>query len=326
MAFIVGAPGWNDTGIAYVFSGNMINTNNLGSPRVLYPDYLNKSQGRFGSAIDAADFDLDGRSDVAISNPSRTATNQTAVYVYRGTASLSLGFWQKLLGGPTLDGFGTAITFGNMLADSKTGVHRRLELAVGSPNSVSHGSRGAVFLHAPETFAGSDQVANFKLVQVIYSQFNEAADFGSALHTADVYSPSVSAPGPDGFDDLFIGAPRQGGGNGRVSIYSVSDAIKTSLHFWDTLTRPANARLFGRAVATGALAALPTHLLPGEDGVSVPNVYVGAPRSDVEYPIDALNTGVEPDSGAVFGYSVDAPYTFGPNGDVELHQGSSSPW
>lgn len=329
-SLIVGSPGWTDTGVVYVYGSDSITTGSTPLPdNIIYPEYLSKKhQGRFGSAIASADFDRDGNADLAISNTSLVGSEQPAVYVYKGNATLDPNLWQTLKGGPSDNKFGTALAFGNLVRNNALGFGDLLELAVAAPDLPGPKSdTGAVIIYKLETTDfGSVQIASsYKIAQAIYSGEDHVEAFGHSLLIANIYSPS-GFKRRDVFDELFIGAPEYRNSRGRVAAYVLAPNSQTLLSFWQNLPRPKLARQFGQALSSGRLVAIQPGL-PAPTGVfetEIGRVFVGAPLSGVLKPDNnALEEFVEQRVGAVYSFGMGQNT---PSLVLELHQASESPW
>jgi hypothetical protein len=162
----------------------------------------NESGDRFGAALAAADFDLDGKDDLAVGAPREDVgliQDSGWVFVFEGSANgvvPAMGFGQgDIETDETGDEFGYALAVGRLNADSYW------DLVVGSPE-WSQGS-GSAFV-----FAGSNTGLNAfdQLRQSDVGGANEEDDyFGVALAIADFSG--------DGRDDLAVGTPGEDVGN-----------------------------------------------------------------------------------------------------------------
>lgn len=157
---------------------------------------VNESGDRFGAALAAADFDLDGNDDLAIGAPGENVSeisNSGWVFVFKGS-SVGVAPWKGFGQGDLetdeiADEFGYALAVGRFYQDSYW------DLVVGSPEWGS--GSGSVFV-----FKGgvTGPVAFDQIRQSESGGVNEEDDyFGRSLAIADFSG--------DGRDDLAVGAP-----------------------------------------------------------------------------------------------------------------------
>ena len=194
----------------------------------------------FGFALAAADFDGDGRDDLAVSAPfedSGAFLNVGAVHVLRGSNIGLLSSDSRLLLGPASpDAFGFALAAGDFDHDG------RQDLAVSMPRRPVGlvGAAGAVVI-----FRGSGDRLVGSLVRTLTQDSQGILDraepddrFGESLWTGDFNG--------DGASDLAVGSPRE-------NIGVVSDAGAINVVFGGThgLTQRGDRFISG---ASGGLA------------------------------------------------------------------------
>jgi Astacin (Peptidase family M12A)/FG-GAP repeat len=209
----VGAPaeeiGVIDAGAVFLFEGSATGLsgwqqiNQATAPAL----GINESGDHFGAALAAADFNLDGKDDLAIGAPEEDADpiqKNGWVFVYKG-ASTGVTPWESFGQGDietdeANDEFGYALAVGRLNNDAYP------DLVIGSPE-WGQGS-GSVFV-----FTGSvnGPVAFDQLRQSDVGGANEEDDyFGLSLAVADFSG--------DGRDDLAVGAPGEDVGAGNTII------------------------------------------------------------------------------------------------------------
>jgi hypothetical protein len=201
----VGAPGENptnisdrsldDSGLVYVFNGS---SGAMVARQIVSQSGLGTAEGgdRFGAALAAADFNADGRDDLAVGAPGEAPNggneHSGLVFAYRGS-STGLTAWRTIDQGwdERGDNFGWSLAAGDFNGDG------RKDLAVGAPHEKA-GSfySGHVFVfHSTTTgFSALIDVSESSLLAQGHEDF-----FGAALASGDFNH--------DGRDDLAVGAP-----------------------------------------------------------------------------------------------------------------------
>jgi hypothetical protein len=201
----VGAPGENptnitdrtkdDSGLVYVFQGG---TGGLTAKQIVSQSGLGTAEGgdRFGAALASADFNKDGKDDLAVGAPGEAPNGLNVhaglVFMYRG-GSTGLGAWRTLEQNwhEAGDNFGWALAAGDFNGDQYG------DLAVGVPHEKAdqvYSGHVFAFYGNSTGFSAAANVAESALVTQGSEDF-----FGAALAVGDFNH--------DGKDDLAVGAP-----------------------------------------------------------------------------------------------------------------------
>jgi len=226
---------------------------------------LGAANDRFGTSLAAADFNGDGRIDLAIGSPGKTVNGSagagTVTVILGGTAAgLNLGavqVWSAANSGVP-GGAQAQANFGHTLAAGRFNGDGRADLAIGIPNQNlgSLVNAGAVsVLHGSSTAGLGNGTSQFWTQAALgTSGSNQAnARFGASL-TAGSFKGN-------GRSDLVIAAPgRNVGGQANAGainvLYSATSGLSGAGFHWLTQNHlgldPAQAGdLFGAALASG---------------------------------------------------------------------------
>lgn len=247
------------SGAVFVFRGSV---GNMAPAWVIDQQTLgldvNELGDRFGEALSSADYDGDGKDDLAIGAPGEANDTQTrsgVVYVARGQAAGLIG--AKKIGQTGLGLAEAYDRFGSTLASGRFTGSQGRGLAVGCYNDRQGERGGAVFV-----YSGGGLALN-PLVRLVQPGLSETGDqFGVGLAVGDFDG--------NGWDDLAVGAPGENRGRGAVYLYRGSNAAVT---FDETLDPSA---LVGSAIGDRFGAALAAADYDG-DGLS--DLVVAATRA-----------------------------------------------
>ncbi len=252
--YIVGAPGENGSGRAYVFSGSngaLIRTHNSSNP---------VAGGIFGWSVGAIDdLNLDGRGDYIIGAPNETVGGQ----VNAGRAYVVSGINGSVLSAKTSPNAEVGGKFGYSVAGvPDTNGDNRGDFAVGAPFEDPGASPidcGRAYL-----FGGATQLMLFTFAS---GNAEAGAQFGFCV-------AGVPDVGGFGGGDVIVGAPFETVSSRGVDYFNAGRAYVfsgTGGGLGVTLTEPesniASSGIFGRSVAG----------LPDVDGDGLGDVIVGAP-------------------------------------------------
>ncbi len=260
---------------------------------------LNESGDRFGSALASGDFNGDGITDLVVSAPGEdyrsSGPNAGMVFLFIGNGR-GVGNPSLIRQNPTdrheaEDLFGEALIVGDFNNDGYS------DLAVGAPGeavSGGTGRSGAVFVY----FGNRDGLEDPLLITQTEDVDENGDLFGKSLAVGDFDR--------DGFDDLVIGIPGEGVGDGGRAMGAVHMLRGRTAGFhppriFDQYPAGRNESndKFGEALAVGdfnndnfddlAIGA------PGED-------YNGSgPSSGVVFLLNGSASGLDIDSLSVFG-------------------------
>jgi hypothetical protein len=153
---------------------------------------------RFGAALAVADFDGDGRADVAVGSPGENggdappAYSQGAVQILAGPSMRQIG--RTWTSGGRYDHFGAALAAGDLNGD------RVPDLAIGAPGRAAVRVLRGVRHHGPAAKGGS----------FVTSPLGSQAQFGWAV--------AIRHYGQGKSSDLLIGAPGAFGFSGAVTV------------------------------------------------------------------------------------------------------------
>jgi Astacin (Peptidase family M12A)/FG-GAP repeat len=245
---VVGSPDQISGGLATGWVNAFTLTNGAFAHRVGYgmPATANgQANDHFGMALAVADFDDDGRADVAIGAPNHASAG--AVYVYSSTAAgHATGVAVPVPGSAgASDRIGVALGTGNVndarySSDNK----KKQQLLIGAPGRAGS---GRIFVMSPVLTSG---VLSWNSINTI-SKPSPAAfdDFGLVFTVIDTNN--------DAFDDLVAGVPNDdanGANAGRIFLYRGSSTGLTSGFDINSVAPMSSAGdLWGSAVLVGKL-------------------------------------------------------------------------
>jgi FG-GAP repeat protein/VCBS repeat protein len=215
---IVGSPGTNSKGAAFVYSGI--------DGTLLYEWYGEATGDLFGLTVSGAgDVNGDGIDDLIVAAPfaefgGRRMTG--TVYVFSGATGAQLYQWH---GVAIFDNFGSAAA-----AAGDVNLDGYADLVVGADLSDPNNGRDAGSVYVYSGFDGS--------VLRLWHGANPGDEFGDAVANAGDVNH-------DGFPDLVVGAYRSAGRRGSVFVYSGLDG--TQLHQWEG---EASEGSFGRSISS----------------------------------------------------------------------------
>lgn len=233
----------------------------------------------FGAALVAADFDGDGRDDLAIGDPSHTQTIGTQTYfgfgavyvVFGGSAGLQLSRYQRFHQGSAAslgllenyDAFGSALAAGDLNGDSRAD----LVVGVSLEDIETITSAGAInVLYG--TGGGLTTTGALFLHQAVIGVAEEAElgdAFGSALAVGNVTGGGAA--------DILVGVPYENGWLGAYHLFAGGPGGVTLtgnvLRTW-TSTAGNALDFYGDAIALGDF-----------DGNGALDIAVGAPWEDI---------------------------------------------
>ncbi len=226
----------------------------------------------FGSSLATGDFNVDGKTDVAV-GANLAAGNVGRVYIFYSQNG-QVNTNQSILGGATSDQFGIALTTGDFNADGRT------DLAVGADGYSS--STGRVYI-----FYGDGQIPTSTTTADVTITGNATSDlFGYALTAGDFNT--------DGKTDLAVGASGYSTNTGRVYILYGDGSIPTTAATADvTITGESTSNYFGYALTTGDLNTdSKTDLAVGAYGYSTDTGRVYIFHNDGSIPTTAATADI----------------------------------
>ena len=205
--------------------------------------------GGFGYSLTSADFNTDGKVDLAVGAVDYGTSSGRAYIFYSQNGQVNTNF--SIAGNATGDQFGYALATGDLNSDGRT------DLIVGA-NAYST-STGRAYI-----FYGDGQIPTTAGSADVTITGNATSDeFGKALVTGDFDA--------DGDTDLAVGAPGYSTNTGRVYLFYNDSSIPTTAGTADvTITGEATSNYFGYALAAGPLKTTnkKTDLVVGAYGYS----------------------------------------------------------
>ncbi len=188
----------------------------------------------FGSSLATGDFNVDGKTDVAV-GANLAAGNVGRVYIFYSQNG-QVNTNQSILGVATSDQFGIALTTGDFNADGRT------DLAVGADGYSSSTGRAYIFY-------GDGQIPTTAATADVTITGNATGDkFGASLVSGDLNA--------DGKTDLAIGGWGYSSTTGRVYIFYNDGSIPTTAGTADvTITGASTSDAFGVVLVVGDLNA-----------------------------------------------------------------------
>jgi hypothetical protein len=179
------------------------------------PSFANEQITRVDS-LAVGDFDGDGYGDVAVGGADESNGVGGHVTVYKGDADVTLGTSSTisqnsagLPGGAVAgDRFGYSLAAGDVNKDGKS------DLAVGVPyrsiNSLAHAGEAIVFHGADSGLSGAGAQ--------IFSQDTAGVPGAAEAEDAMGWTVVLQNPNADGYADVIVGAPKENGTDGAVSV------------------------------------------------------------------------------------------------------------
>ncbi|MER5704036.1 FG-GAP and VCBS repeat-containing protein [Micromonospora sp. NPDC002296] len=273
----------------------------------------------FGDTLTSGDFNGDGYADLVIGNRGEVAPSGVAfgggVWIfYGGATGLRLDQPQHLTqdtdGVPGdmagYDKFGAALATGDVNGDGLD------DLAVGSPGETVNGaaSTGSVtVLHGSPTGLTTAGAQLFTQDTPGVPSDAESIDtFGSAVAVGDVTG--------DGYDDLAVGAPEEGGSGGPIE----GGLVMLLPGGPSGITTTAVTSFTGAGLGVGALGDVLS--IADIDGDGDGDLVAGAPRSWVGYIVYVPGTPAGLDVARARRISMETP---GVPGDPNVHVEGDSP-
>lgn len=276
---VVGAPGRSGRGAAYIVKMGPILAGAVRSAEQFW-SLLNIEGGQFGSSFAVADFDGDGKKDIAIGSPGNGTSGGGSVTFYRGNETQRPSVWSWLPSPGTAwagDQFGFSLASINVVT---TNGGNRHELVVGAPGKRKPGgnvSTGGAFVY--------EYGSSWNKIQDIYpGSSTDPQAFGYAMSSGDVI-------GDDNVHEVSIGAPRFNSAVGRVVVMRSSGG---SLVTDRAIPGEGFGGLFGNAVLAGEINVSYPSTLSASFNAN-PALFVGAPSAQAVLGLPA--------SGRVFGYN-----------------------
>ncbi|MFA5872017.1 MAG: FG-GAP-like repeat-containing protein, partial [Parcubacteria group bacterium] len=290
----VGAPGYNSSqGRVYIF------WNDGSVPTSAYsPDVVITGENigdLFGSALGAADLNLDGKTDLAVGAPGYGSSIGRAYLFYQGNfPALATSASVTISGGAIGDRFGAALAVGVL----NYNVRAQADVVIGAPNYSSSTGRAYIF------YSDGSYPTTAGTADVTFTGQTAGDQFGSSLAIGDVNAN-------DGLTDLVVGAPAFSSSQGQVYIFN-NDGSYPAAGSADVIIAGEAGSLFGASLAVADLDA-------SADGRA--DLAVGAPaynssqgrtyifNNDGSIPVaagsaDTIITGEN--AGDQFGYSLAA--------------------
>ena len=205
----------------------------------------------FGISIASGDFNLDGRTDLAVgANWYSSNTGRAYIFYNDGSIPTTAATADVIITGEATNNyFGTSLASGDFNADGRT------DLAVGAYAYSSNTGRAYIFHNdgsIPTTAASADVIITGE----------SSSGFGCSLASGDFNA--------DGRIDLVVGAQYYSSGTGRVYIFHNDGSIPTTAATADVIiTGEATTNYFGSSLAAGDFNADGrTDLAVGANGYS----------------------------------------------------------
>jgi hypothetical protein len=296
---VVGAPGRGTHGAVYVVYVGWLQAGVARPFAELLPD-ASPGAARFGTTLEVADLNGDGKRDLAVGAPDWGANGAGSVYLFMGNGTRALTRLQNITdpAGVRGDDFGFAIAAASVVPGNDW-----IELVVGAPGK----KQGAVATGAVMVFArrNGGMLPSFAKVDDIYpGSTTDPQRFGHTLATGMLVGNATL--------EVVVGAPGFDGGAGRVVILTPRDGKLANVRD----VRPGAIMpqpRFGSAIAAGTMKVWPgpLHGEPAQD----PTFFVGAPAAALG-PAGAT-------AGLVYAYNSAPTDSFL---RARIHQERSTPW